>query len=431
MFCLLQFLLYFVFANLLGLVGGYIVLQLLARGQPPESIRIVDYQKMHRKDMLEGPATEIDVIHTDISSVASTDAAFTKTWPSSVAKLSLTVFHTAAVMVPSDRSQSAYKLLERINIEGTRNVLAAAHKAGADVLISTASGSISLLNVEFWMAPWRLFGWPKNYVQSLNEADFSRPLRPFTEFYSAYAASKATAERIVCDANCENLRTGTIRPANGIYGHPTDNVVGSPLNRSTCPAWSYNIVNSFIHGMNCSLAHLNLEAVLADPYSSTMPQAGRPFTVTDPNAPIQFLDMYLALEKLSVTPFRTIPLIPVHMLITAYMIELYIMMLHRIPVFKNVLPNVSGDAKYLQPALFSVMTHLYATNDPASKPVKEGGIGYHGVINTTDGMVQQIVEWNNEHIGQQENTWVKYKSSMTLADEFEEIGATAKDLQKK
>lgn len=412
------------------MVGGYLVLQLLARGQSPESIRIVDYQKMHRQDMLEGLASKIDVIHTDISSVASTDAAFTKDWPKSVAKLPLTVFHTAAVMVPSDRSQSAYTFLERVNIEGTRNVLSSARKNGADVFISTGSGSISVRRVGFWMAPWNISGWPRNFSQALDELDFFRSLRPFNKFYSAYAASKATAERIVCDANCEKLRTGSIRPANGIYGHPTDNVVGSPLNRASCPSWSYNIVNSFIHGMNCSLAHLNFEAVLADPRSSTMPQAGRPFTVTDPNAPIQFQDLWFALEKLSVSPFRTIPLIPVHMLITSYIIEFYIQLPQRLPFLKNILPQVSGETKHLQPGLFSIVTHLYATNDPASKPVDKGGINYQGVINTTDGVVQQLVDWNNEQAGRQANAWIKYKSSITLADELESIGAAAKDLQK-
>ncbi|CAK7226455.1 hypothetical protein SCUCBS95973_006205 [Sporothrix curviconia] len=414
-----------------GLVGGYLVLQLLARGQSPDSIRIVDFQKMHRKDMLESAARDVDVIHTDISSPASTDAAFSKPWPKSVAKLPLTVFHTAAVMIPSDRTQSAYKFLERINIEGSKNVLAASRRVGADVLVATASASIAIRFVEFFISPWRLLrGWPKHFVQPLNEADFFRPLRPFDQFYSAYAASKATAERIICDTNCKTLRTGTIRPANGIYGHPTDNTVGTPLNSAVMPAWAYKIVNSFVHGMNCSVAHLNFEAVLADPRSSTAPQAGRPFVVTDPNPPIQFGDLWFAIEKLSVTPFRTMSLVAVQMLLVSYAIEAYITLPLRFPVLKNILPPLTGDAKHLQPALFSIVTHLYATNDPVGKPIKEGGLGYRGLVTTTDGVAQELLDWNLEHKGLDESAWFKYRSSVSMADDLEKIGHTAKALQK-
>ncbi|CAK7272939.1 hypothetical protein SEPCBS57363_005400 [Sporothrix epigloea] len=414
-----------------GLVGGYLVLQLLARGQSPESIRIVDFQNMHRKDMLESPARDIDIVHTDISSPASTDAAFNKPWPKSVAKLPLTVFHTAAVMVPSDRSKSTYTFLERINIEGTKNVLAASRRAGADVLVATASASIAVRFVKYFISPWRLLrGWPQNFVQLLNENDFFRPLRLFDQFYSAYAASKATAERIICDANCEALRTGTIRPANGVYGHPTDNVVGTALNTAAMPAWAYPIVSSFVHGMNCSVAHLHFEAVLADKRSSTAPQAGRPFVITDPNPPIQFSDLWLAIEKLSVTPFRTISLVPVQMLLLSYAIEAYITLPLRFPLLKNILPPLTGDVKHLQPALFSIVTHLYATNDPVGKPVKEGGLGYRGLVTTTDGVTQQLLDWNLEHKGLDDSAWTKYRSSVSMAAELEQIGVTAKSLQK-
>lgn len=381
--------------------------------------------------MLDGPARDVEVIHTDISSPASTDAAFNKPWPKSVAKLPLTVFHTAAVIVPSDRTQSAYRFLERVNIEGSKNVLAASRRSGADILVTTASASITIRFVEYFVAPWRLLtGWPKNFTQQLNEDDFFRPLRPFNQFFSAYSASKATAERIICDANCETLRTGTIRPANGIYGHPTDNTVGQPLNSSVLPSWSYNIINSFLHGMNCSVAHLHFEAVLADPRSSTAPQAGRPFAVTDPNGPIQFQDLWLAIEKLSVTPFRTLPLIPVQMLLLSYAVEAYIKLPLRFPFLKNILPPMTGDIKHLQPALFSIVTHLYATNDPISKSVKEGGLGYRGLTTTLDGIVQELLDWNLEHKGVDESAWVKYRSSVSMAEDLDKIGTTAKTLQK-
>jgi nucleoside-diphosphate-sugar epimerase len=220
-----------------GLVGGYIVLQLLERGQPPSSIRIVDLRPPNRADMLQGPATQVDFVQTDVSSAEATDKAFSKPWHPSVAHLPLTVFHTAAVIVPSDRSKLVSGFCEAVNVRGTQNVVDAARRAGADVLVSTTSASISIRPIELWVPPWRLWsrGSPRNFWQVLDEQDFFEPLRAHDEFYANYPASKAAAERIVCAENSKGLRTGCIRPANGVYGNPTDNTVGGALAKSVFP----------------------------------------------------------------------------------------------------------------------------------------------------------------------------------------------------
>lgn len=219
-------------------MGGYIVLQLLERGQPPESIRIVDFRPPIRTDMLHGPAAQVDFVQTDISSAAATEAAFAKPWRPSVAHLPLTVFHTAAVIVPSDRSKLLSGFCEAVNVGGTQNVVNAARMTGADVLVSTTSASISIRPVGLWVAPWRMWSRrssPRGYWQVLDEKDFSEPLRRHDEFYANYPASKAVAERIVCAANSRGLRTGCIRPANGVYGNPTDNTVGGALAKAVLP----------------------------------------------------------------------------------------------------------------------------------------------------------------------------------------------------
>ncbi|ETS73489.1 hypothetical protein PFICI_14435 [Pestalotiopsis fici W106-1] len=216
-----------------GLVGGFIVLQLLARGQPPESIRILDIRKAERSDMLSGPATKVDFVLTNISSRASVKAAFDKPWRPSVASLPLTVFHTAAVIIPSDRSRFLYDFPEAVNVDGTKNVLDLAKEAGADIFSSTSSGSIAIRPVNPWVAPWARS--PQNFWQMLDERDFYKPLRPHGDFFGNYPASKAAAERIVCEANTDTFQTGCIRPVNGVYGNPTDNTVGDPLARSVLP----------------------------------------------------------------------------------------------------------------------------------------------------------------------------------------------------
>jgi nucleoside-diphosphate-sugar epimerase len=218
-------------------VGGYIILQLLERGQPPESIRIVDFRPPNRADMRHGLATQVDFVQTDISSAAATEAAFTKPWHPSVAHLPLTVFHTAAVIVPSDRSKLLSGFCEVVNVGGTQNVVNAARRTGADVLVSTTSASISIRPVELWVPPSRMWSRqaPRGYWQVLDEKDFFQPLRRHDEFYANYPASKAAAERIVCAANSRELRTGCIRPANGVYGNPTDNTLGGALAKAVLP----------------------------------------------------------------------------------------------------------------------------------------------------------------------------------------------------
>lgn len=221
-------------------MGGYIVLQLLERGQSPESIRVVDFRSPSRDDMSHGPVSEVEFVKTDISSAESTEMAFSKPWDPKISKLPLTVFHTAAVIVPSDRTKLEYGFCEAVNVLGTQHVVDAAKRAGADILVSTTSASISIRPVGFWVAPWNLFSnsasrWPQNYCQVLDEKDFWLPLRKHEEYYANYPASKAAAERIVCRANSASFRTGSIRPANGVYGNPTDNTVGGPLNMGTCP----------------------------------------------------------------------------------------------------------------------------------------------------------------------------------------------------
>ncbi|KAJ0123973.1 dehydrogenase-like protein [Diaporthe amygdali] len=423
-----------------GLVGGYIVLQLLERGQQPNTIRIVDFQQPHRRDQLDHPLFEkVDFQKTDISSVESTDAAFSRPWDPSVSKLPLTVFHTAAVIIPSARSKLVNGFCEAVNVGGTENVIAAARRAGADVLVSTSSASISIRPVELWVKPWRWNSCPRGYCQVLEESDFFQPLRRHEEFFGNYPASKARAERIVCGANSSELRTGCIRPANGVYGHPTDNTVGGPLNSQITPTWAKHVVQSFVHGINCALAHLQFESILAELGSHTALQAGRPFCITDPNPPIYYGDLYALLSKLAITPFKLVAIPPMPFVLLSYLIEFYTLLPYRLPSsLARFVPPLSGDVKHLQPGLFSICTHLVADNADAGKPVGDGGLAYRGVLTTLEGMCQELVDWNQE---QEEHAkeaalvadgkaGVRYfHSSVSLAEQMQNVGLVGKNIK--
>lgn len=124
---------------------------------------------------------------------------------------------------------------DRVNFTGTQNVLAACRAIGADSLIYTSSGSILTKSNNFWVKPWDRY--PKHYVQVLDD---DSPLLK-DHFFSNYAASKAKAERIIRNADKTELpqggllRTGCIRPGNGVFGPGGDMLVGAYLIRKVNP----------------------------------------------------------------------------------------------------------------------------------------------------------------------------------------------------
>lgn len=97
---------------LIGLVNGFVVLQLLERGPPPEAIRIVDFRAPTKDDIANGPASEVEFLQTDIRSAEATTRAFTKPWPPEFRHLPLTVFHAAAVN-PSNHQERPSPLPEQ------------------------------------------------------------------------------------------------------------------------------------------------------------------------------------------------------------------------------------------------------------------------------------------------------------------------------
>lgn len=204
-----------------GLVGGFIVLHLLARGQPPESIRIVDFVQTKRKDMLKGPATKVGFVKADISSIDSTKAAFSHPWPDSVGNLPLTVFHTAAVIRASERKKHLLNRCWAINTTGTANVIAASKAAGADILIFTSSASIAIRPVNHWIPPWRKTC--DGYVQIYKDPEDDETIREHDEYFTNYAMTKAAAEDLVLREHGKaGLKTGSIRPGCVVYGTEYD-----------------------------------------------------------------------------------------------------------------------------------------------------------------------------------------------------------------
>jgi hypothetical protein len=114
------------------------------------------------------------------------------------------------------------------------------------------------------------------------------------------------------------------------------------------------------------------------------------------------------------------------MLLLSYFVEIYAELPFRFPLLGKLLPPLRGDVRHLGPGLFSITTHLVASNAEVSKAVSEGGLGYQGVLTTLEGMVLEVLEWNREHEDEGEGKGKirkMYTTSVSLAEKIQKLAA--------
>lgn len=384
------------------------MLHLLARGEDPRRIRVLDIRRPIRKDLLEGAATEVDFVQVDVSDSRAVQAAFDKPWPLAKSDVAgepepeITVFHTAATIRFFERDPSLLHLSEKVNVIGTQNVLDASRRVGASTFVYTSSGSISVHSTRFFLWPWETE--PPQFTQVVNDDDALIP-KWHEDFFSNYAVSKCNAERAVRAADKTPsgkgvLRTGCIRPGNGIYGPGGDLLVGFYLVKKTNPTWIPNIMQSFIYVENCSLAHLCYEARLIElQKGGTNPDiSGQAFCVADAGPPATYGDVYEALTQLSNGACVFPKLSCTTMLGISHLVERYDLLWHslaRSPLasFAKLLPRLGGDIIFLQPSMFALtVIHLIFDDSRARSPPEKGGLGYNGKITTIEGVCKVALE---------------------------------------
>ncbi|KAG2033949.1 3-beta hydroxysteroid dehydrogenase/isomerase family-domain-containing protein [Suillus americanus] len=390
-----------------GFLGGWIIIQLLQRGEDPKKIRILDIRPPTRSDLRTGLAAQVAFFQVDISHAKAVDDAFQAPWPDcnpSETVPEVTVFHTAANIRFYERHLALLPRSSKVNHEGTRNVINAARSIGVTVLIYTSSGSISVRRSRFWLWPWEKH--PKYFVQVINDDDNLIP-KYHDHFFSNYAASKVLGESAVRAADGsrsgeKTLRTGCIRPGNGVFGPGGDLICGAYLVRKYNPTWVANIMQSFVYVENCALAHLCYEArLLETARGGPNPNlGGQAFTITDTGPPVTYSDVYIGLTTLA--PETTFThMSPTLMLLISQIIE--VLYLSRIflsmsssPVRRalaHFIPNIAGDTVNLQPSLFALASiHLIFDDSRARLPPEKGGLGYHGPFTTLEGLCRTVEE---------------------------------------
>ncbi|KAI0360487.1 NAD(P)-binding protein [Trametes cingulata] len=359
--------------------------------------------------MLEGPVTEVDFVHVDVTNAAAVEAAFRKPWPKTTAdgepEPELTVFHTAAIIRFYERDPSLQPYSDRVNVLGTRNVVEAARKVGAATLIYTSSGSVGVRRTRFWLWPWEQE--PDMFVQRIDDDETDMP-QQHEEFFSNYAVSKRKAETIVREADRAPtarggvLRTGCVRPGNGIYGPGGDLLVAAHLLRKANMTWIANTLQSFIYVENCSVAHLCYEQRLAELQrgSANPDVGGQAFCVADAGPPPTYGEIYRSLNLLTKGECTFQTLSCTAMLALATLVEAYYLLRHallRAPAplsrLAKLVPAVSGDIVYLQPSMWALtQVHLVFDDSRARAAPAAGGLGYNGRVTTLEGTCKVVVE---------------------------------------
>jgi nucleoside-diphosphate-sugar epimerase len=403
-------------------LGGWIVTKLLKRGEDFHSIRLLDLNPPTSdhpivKDALSKGA---QFFKADVTDPVALQAAFAAPWPdvssssSSTSKTvpEITVFHTAANIRFYERHLSFLSRSTKVNVQGTKNVVSAAQFIGATVFIYTSSGSVGIRTTRFFLWPWEKE--PKMFLQVFNDDDAERRApRRHEDFFSNYAASKMEAEAFVRASDKETsrsstetkslLRTGCIRPGNGVYGPRGDNLCCANWMRQINPSWTSTVIQSFLYVENCAVAHLLYEQRLIElsmPENKYPDIGGQAFCITDPGPTPTYGDLFTVVETLSEGECRFPSLSPTTMLLVAHVIEFYYRIQQSLSTtgWNWLLPKIKGDLIILQPSLFSLLcVHLIFDDSRARLSPEKGGLGYVGAWTTSEGLYKTFQEHKNSH----------------------------------
>lgn len=206
------------------------------------------------------------------------------------------------------------------------------------------------------------------------------------------------------------LRTGAIRPSNGVYGVGGDQLVEMFLkNPDTRATWIPNIVHHFISAENCSLAHLCYEQRLVELLGGTgNPDiGGRSFIATDAGPPIAYSDCYRVAEVLAEENFKFQVLSPSLMLLFAHVVQAYYLTTHFLSQSPNIflrtlsafLPRLPSRVVSLQPSLWNLTSvHLIFDSSNARARPEAGGLGYEPLWTTLEGLCQLALDYRSGRV---------------------------------
>jgi sterol-4alpha-carboxylate 3-dehydrogenase (decarboxylating) len=179
-----------------GVFGRHLIDALVARGDPVYAFDLI--QRYDDVPFISGDLTDEDAIASALRKVSIYVESRTmlKTEDMSLPQSGAScIFHTASPKHGTQKDEVFY----RVNVDGTRTIIAAATAAGVKKLVFTSSAGVVFHGGDVWGVD-ETFPYPKKPV-------------------NAYNGSKAEAEQVVIAANGKGeLLTVSLRPA-AIYGY--------------------------------------------------------------------------------------------------------------------------------------------------------------------------------------------------------------------
>lgn len=403
-----------------GFLGTWIARQLLERGEDHKRVRLLDLNPPHNYAIKDALLGGVQFIKIDVADPVSLKAGFNAPWDDrhlirdGEPEPEITVFHTAANIRFYERHTMFLDRSTRVNVAGTQNVIDAARSVGATVLIYTSSGSVGVRDTRLLLWPWE--SEPKHFVQLIDGDDERCIPKRHEDFFSNYAASKWEAEKLVRGADklptgtTENgrvLRTGCIRPGNGIFGPGGDFLCGYYLSKGGVPNWNGNVMQSFSYVENCACAHLCYEQRLIELQSPSQIKknpdiGGQAFYISDPGPIPTYGDVFTVLSTLCDGECHFPSMSPTVMLIFAHLIEGYYILRHTLItstwslsrlIAHKLLPPVQGDLLTFQPSLFTLTSvHMIFDDSRARLSPEKGGLGFKGAWTTLEGVYKTCDE---------------------------------------
>ena len=219
-----------------GFVGVRLVKKLLLRGET--NIKCMDvspvnpFQNDRRVEYIRGDVTKMDDLRKAMKGVD-------------------TVYATFAVIRFYERWEFQQGLSVKINIEGTRNVIAASKEMKIKRLIQTSTSHVLSL---------------KGANNGKTLLDEETPTVTKEESHNHYSWTKAVAEKDVVNAGKAGglLKTVSVRPCSGVFGHSDKTNIERFVNtRFVVMTFAADRMD-WIHVDNVVLGHLKAEARLQE-----------------------------------------------------------------------------------------------------------------------------------------------------------------------
>ncbi|MCJ1240353.1 erg26, C-3 sterol dehydrogenase [Varicellaria rhodocarpa] len=338
-----------------GFLGHHIVSQIV-QSSPSSKISVLDLRTNHNR--IQG----VSYYDGDITSATAVNTILEAAKPT-------VIIHTASPVV----SKSNVNIYEKVNVNGTRNLLECAGKVGVKAFVYTSSASVV-----------------HDSVSDLVDADESLPVLRTPQQTEIYSHTKGVADDLVLAANRKygGMLTVSIRPA-GIFGEGDVQMIPNMLKvyydgKTKFQLGDNKNVFDFTYVGNVAHAHiLAAKKLLAESVRSGTPAnkriEGEAFFVTN-DEPVHFWDFTRAVWRAAgdtSDPKRAIVVPKAVGLVVATLVEWIVWIIF----FGTREPSLTR-----QKIKFSCMTRTYRIDKIKKK------LGYEAQVTMDEG-IKKSVQW--------------------------------------